>query len=250
MIVVRLWRNWDIRIFHSKNDMDLEVFKAKLKVIEQQGFIISKRKSTTGIGYTLETLLDIDENNIKLPDLGEIELKSKRKNVSTFVTLFTFNSGIWQMPQSEVIKQYGYEDKQKRRALKCFVTKTPNNQGLYLNVTEEALHLMHTNGNLIAAWPATILLAYFARKLPSLILVLADVLLNQEGRETFHYNEAYLLTTPSKKNLITLILEGYILVDIRMHLKENGSSVRNRGTAFRINEKNLIYCFENRERLL
>ena len=61
--------------------MKLQEFKAKLKDIEKRGFITSKRKSNTGIGYTLETLLGIKENNIKLPDLGKIELKSKRKNV-------------------------------------------------------------------------------------------------------------------------------------------------------------------------
>ena len=41
----------------------------------------------TGIGYTLESLLGITENNLKLPDLGSVELKSQRKGVSNRVTM-------------------------------------------------------------------------------------------------------------------------------------------------------------------
>lgn len=88
--------------------MKLTEFKTKLRDIKKQGFIKSKRESNTEIGYTLETLLGIKVNNIKLPDLCKIELKSKRKNVSTFVTMFTFNSGVWKIHQSDVLKKYGY----------------------------------------------------------------------------------------------------------------------------------------------
>ena len=42
------------------------------------GFVKTLRKGPTGIGYTLETLLEIDENNISSPDFGEIELKAQR----------------------------------------------------------------------------------------------------------------------------------------------------------------------------
>ena len=154
--------------------MTLKEFKSKLTTIEKLGYVQSKRKSNTGIGYTLETLLGIKENNIKLPDLGKFELKSKRKNVQTFVTMFTFNSGVWKIHQKDVIKTYGYKDKQKRKALKCFVRIKPNPQGLYLKVTSKALQLYHHDKNLIAEWSATTLLEYFARKLPQLILVLAN----------------------------------------------------------------------------
>jgi len=38
-------------------------------------------------------------------------------------------------------------------------------------------------------------------------------------------------------------------VDIRMHLKENGA-VRNRGTGFRIKERDLLELYEKRTRLI
>ncbi|MFH1540261.1 MAG: MvaI/BcnI family restriction endonuclease [Elusimicrobiota bacterium] len=229
--------------------MTLKEFKSRLTEIEKLCFVQSKRKGSTGIGYTLEMLLNIKENNIKLPDLGEIELKSKRKNVFTFVTMFTFNSGVWKIHQSDVIKTYGYKDKQERKALKCFVRVTPNAQGLYLKVTKQSLQMYHTDKTLIAEWNATNLLQYFSAKVPSLILVLADTRKNEDNKEEFHYNEAYLLKTPSKTGLLKLIEQGFMVVDLRMHLKSSGA-VRNRGTAFRVEEKNLIQCFAEKIKLL
>lgn len=56
--------------------------KGKLKMIKDMGWVASKRKGNTGIGYTLETFLGIKENNLKDPDFGDVELKSQRKDVS------------------------------------------------------------------------------------------------------------------------------------------------------------------------
>lgn len=229
--------------------MTLKEFKTKLAAIKKLGYVKSKRKSNTGIGYTLETLLGIKENNIKLPDLGKIELKSKRKNVQTFVTMFTFNSGAWKIHQSDVIKTYGYRDSKRRKALKCFVRVKPNAQGLYLKVTTQALQMYHNDKTLIAEWDANTLLKYFSTKLPSLILVLADTRKNKQDKEEFHYNEAYLLKSPSKTGLLSLIEKDFIVVDLRMHLKSTGG-VRNRGTAFRVEEKNLVQCFTQKTKLL
>lgn len=229
--------------------MKLSEFKIKLKEIKKLGFVKSKRRSNTGIGYTLETLLGIKENNIRLPDLGEIELKSKRKDVSTFVTMFTFNSGVWKVRQSDVLNKYGYKDKKMRQALKCFVHIKPNAQGLFLKVTKNSLQMCHADKTLLAEWDARILIQYFSVKLPKLIIVLANTRKNLNGTEEFHYNEAYLLKNPSKTGLLKLIEKDFVVVDLRMHLK-NGGAVRNRGTAFRIDEKNLIKCFNDKIKLL
>lgn len=41
------------------------------------GFVVSLRRSDTGIGYTLETLLGLEENNLKTPDFGDTERTHK-----------------------------------------------------------------------------------------------------------------------------------------------------------------------------
>ena len=55
--------------------MDIPQLKEKLSDINRMGYIVSLRKGNTGIGYTLETLLGVVENNLRSPDLGNIELK-------------------------------------------------------------------------------------------------------------------------------------------------------------------------------
>ncbi len=227
--------------------MTLREFRRRLRKISARGYVQSRRGSDTGIGYTLEGLLGIRENNIRFPDLGRIELKSKRRNTTSNVTLFTFNRGVWRISQFEAIRKYGYRDNKRRQALKCTVTIRSNPQGLRLSVSESALTLRHT-GAQIAVWPSSTLMEYFLRKIPALILVIADA--RWIGRsEEFHYNEAYLLQNPTKRRVFNLLRRKRLVVDLRMHLNPNGQ-VRNRGTAFRISEQDLARCFGTRRRLL
>ena len=86
--------------------MTLIELKKRLKALKNRGFISSKRKGPTGIGYTFETELHLKETNIAIPDLGgRIELKTTRENSNSFVTLFTFNKSVWQIHPKEAIKK-------------------------------------------------------------------------------------------------------------------------------------------------
>ena len=49
--------------------MNILEFKNKFKKIKDMGFVRSERLGATGIGYTLETLLGISENNDAKPDI-------------------------------------------------------------------------------------------------------------------------------------------------------------------------------------
>lgn len=229
--------------------MEIKTLQAKLQKIEAMGFVASLRKGNTGIGYTLETLLGIAENNIKLPDYGSIELKSKRKNASTPVTMFTFNRAVWKIKQIDVIKAYGYQDTTGRQALYCFVSSKPNPQGLYLITTKTSLQMYHKDGTLVAEWQADNLVETFKKKMPALVIVQAETRLNSDEKEEFHYNEAHLLSEPSSKKLLNMIVKDEILVDVRMHINLRGT-VRNHGTAFRTNENKLMNCFTNKEKII
>jgi hypothetical protein len=144
--------------------MTIDQIAVRLAEIRSLGFVPTMRAGNTGIGYTLETLFGIAENNIRTPDFGEIELKSQRQNVTTPITLFTFNRGAWHVKQSEVIKTFGYVDEDGRQALYCFVTSKPNNQGLFTVTNETALQLYHTRGVLIASWSIEMILQRFAER--------------------------------------------------------------------------------------
>lgn len=45
--------------------MNISQLREKLSEIKQAGYIVSLRRGNTGIGYTLETLLGVKENNLK-----------------------------------------------------------------------------------------------------------------------------------------------------------------------------------------
>lgn len=229
--------------------MDLLELKEKLSEINQMGYVVSMRRGNTGIGYTLESLLGLKENNLKGPDFDSIELKSQRKGVSNPVTMFTFNRGVWKIKQREMIEKYGYIDTNHRPSLYCKVNTKPNNQGLSLKVEKENVRLYYLNSILIAEWPGDRLIDRFRNKMPALVVVNAETRTNSEEKEEFWFNEAFYLTQPNENNLLDLIRQNIIIVDVRMHLKEN-KGVRNHGTGFRIDERFLNLCFSNREQLI
>src|ERR1043165_8173600 len=117
-------------------NISLEEITAKLSKIKQLGFVRSLRSGPTGIGYTLETLLDIKENNISAPDLGEIELKAQRETHTGMTTLFTFNNKAWKMKPLEAIKKYGSHDKDGRLGIYYTMGMKPNSVGLFLTVDD------------------------------------------------------------------------------------------------------------------
>ena len=55
-------------------------FSREFKKIKEMGFVPSLRKGSTGIGYTLETMLRITENNAAASDIEGAELKTHRHN--------------------------------------------------------------------------------------------------------------------------------------------------------------------------
>jgi hypothetical protein len=62
---------------------------AKLKQIRNMGWVKSARPGNdAAVGNTLEDLLEIEENNLPLPNAGEWEIKAQRSNTSSLTTLF------------------------------------------------------------------------------------------------------------------------------------------------------------------
>ncbi|MGI8542366.1 MAG: MvaI/BcnI family restriction endonuclease, partial [Aridibacter sp.] len=87
--------------------MNIEEFSERFEQIKNLGWVKSMRRGPTGIGQTLEQLLGLEENNIALPDLHEVELKSHRIGSTSMITLFTFNRKAWKMKPLEAIRKYG-----------------------------------------------------------------------------------------------------------------------------------------------
>lgn len=50
--------------------MTLKEVQSRLISLKNKGFVFSRRSGSTGIGYTLEQELLLEENNLAIPDIG------------------------------------------------------------------------------------------------------------------------------------------------------------------------------------
>jgi hypothetical protein len=228
-----------------------EIRKA-LVALKAKGYVRASRKGPTGVGHTLEARLGVGESNIQIPDLGgRVELKATRRHSSSLITLFTFNRGVWLLPQREVIGKYGYSDRNRgRKALYSAVRAGAENpQGLVIHVnrSDQTISVMHRRQK-VATWSAFRLAGALLYKLGVLVYVIADSRVGDSGEE-FHFNEAYLLKEPSSNRFLEAFEKSLAFIDLRMHLRNDGS-VRNHGTGFRMHEHDLYLLFKTRERLI
>ena len=233
--------------------MDIPILKKKLQEIKEMGFVKTHRKGDTGIGKTLEDLLGIKENNIPLPDIGEIaELKSYRKNAKSMMTLFTLEP----LPKGGdrdrlLLNNFGYSKRDNDRSKELHSTlscKRYNNQSLKLSVEKDKIRIKGKNRRINIFWDMESVKNKFDQKLPALIYVLADVKTIKDA-EYFHFNEAYFLEDFDFKLFKKRVRADDILVDFRMYYRPNGS-VRNHGTGFRVKVKKLDDCFSKRTKLI
>jgi len=227
-------------------------FVSRLREISRRGYIETHRAGNTGIGKTLEDLLGIEENNVPGPDAVGVELKSTRRGSNNLTTLFTKEPPrdqrtLW---NQELVRRLGYEDSKARQALKVTIgTEEPNNRGFYLDYDDDTVEVVHEGYGNCATYPLSLLRDVFERKLPELVLVIADTE-TRDGREHFWYSKGYHLDGFDGDAFMGLMRDGVITLDLRMHVKANGN-IRNRGTAWRIlDESQLDRAFEERTPLL
>jgi len=170
--------------------MTLKEIKNELIRLKKRGFVPSRRRGPTGIGYTLEQELNLSETNLAIPDIGgRVELKATRKDSGSLVTLFTFNRAVWQLDQKQVIENYGYIDRRNRQSLYStvfYAQPNPQNLKIVLDKSQNKIHLFHISGNLLATWSIYTIAGKFISKLERLLVVLADSRINDDtGKEAF-----------------------------------------------------------------
>ena len=227
--------------------MELEEFIERFSALKNKGFVKSLRRGPTGIGKTLETYIGIDENNLYLPDLGEIELKAHRDDVNNLITLFTFNRWAWVMDPLEAVKKYGTPDETGRLGLYFTMSFRPNSAGLFLHTDDGTVSVRHVDGSTLVRWNFNDLEEQFNRKIPALILAYAQTEYRGDD-EWFHFYTAKLLTDTSASIIKEQINNEVILIDLRLHDAE--THARNHGTGFRVREKDLPELFKKIETIV
>ncbi|MFH1972650.1 MAG: MvaI/BcnI family restriction endonuclease [archaeon] len=236
--------------------------KEKLKELKDKGFVKSLRKDNTGIGYTLETMLGIKENNLGEPDLSyngiPVELKAQRIDASSRVTLFTKVPHWSPLSAKQIIEKYGYKDIKGRKALKTTLKVDGfNEQGFKLELDEEnnKLNIVHKEGGVVSFFKIEELMAILKKKLhENLLMVLAFRKMEKDG-EYFNYSSAILLTKMTEKAFELLLKEGLMVWEFRMDIRERTQGkgnffVRDHGPGFRLSRNHLDKLYEKKEIIL
>ncbi len=235
----------------------LDELRNKLIEIKQRGFIKTLRKGNTGVGYTLETVLGLDENNDCGADFGDIELKAKR-DISNSSKLSSFTQApIWLVKPRQFITTHGeWSQNEQRFNFYCTVKYgAVNSRGLTLKIQNDlvygdtlCLHSQKMNC-VLAKWPLLMLSFRQEQKLNKMAVIAAKT----EGKgasEHFHYHEADFYSNPCPKSLRKLIEDGVLVVEPRMWFRPQTNKLRDRGTAFRISKKKVHLMYSNHEKLL
>lgn len=227
--------------------MTLKDVTKKLKEIKDLGFIKTHRAHDTGIGKTLEDLLDIEENNIQLPDLGEIELKAKRIDSSSMLTMAT-KSPDPRGVNKVLFDKYKYLDDEGKYNLHSTVYGSrSNNQSLQVAFSDDKL-ILENKYNIEASWPISIFDDVLKGKSDKILIVFAETKGEKKSpNEEFHYTEAFLLSGLNKSKLKKAILEDKLKIDIRIGVYRSGKNkgkYHDHGTGFRISKRDFLQIFD------
>lgn len=233
--------------------MTLEQLIRKITEIKNKGFIKTHRSNDTGIGKTLEDLLEIPENNLRLPDVGDIELKTKRIESKSMLTIAT------KSPQPRGINKvlfnkYKYKDKHGFCSLHSTVCSSKiNPQGFRIIIKGDKLVLKNKN-NIEAYWPMSVFDNVLKSKSNRILLVFAETKGERKTKnEQFHYTEAYLLSSLNINKFEQAIKNNKLKIDIRIGVYRSGKSkgrYHDHGTGFRINKRDFLAIFDTYQKLI
>lgn len=243
----------------------------ELREIREMGWIPNARPGNQGgVGNTLEDLLEIEENNLPIPNAAEWELKTQRGNSSSLTTLFHME------PSPRAIKfvpkillpYYGWPHKnagKKYPATEMSFRQTIGNQGRssrgfkvvidetnrkvlisfdsnyvdpehveWLQNVEKAISIGELDPQ--PYWGFDDLFHKAGTKLTNVFYVQADRK-KEGGIEYFHYNRISTLQGFQLDGFLNALREGNLLVDF------DARTGHNHGTKFRLrqNARSTLY---------
>lgn len=243
---------------------NLNEIKRKFKEIKKMGFVKSTRPNNKdgGIGNTLEDLLGISENNHKLADYKNFEIKSQRDLTSSLLSLFSKSPNHPQRANTFLRLNYGeVRDINFPNSQKFYATLSTNRDSLiyekykikvYLDKIEKkvGLKIYNLNDELLndtINWDF-VPLEKASKKLTKVIYVNAKIK-NINNETHFHFNNAIIFENFSFDKFINLIKKGKIFIDFRIGVYNSGKKIgktHDHGTGFRINPKDLSKLYEKK----
>lgn len=240
---------------------DVLKLRKNFEIIKSMGWIMSKRSGSTGVGYTFENLLNIEENSFEIPDYNSIEIKTQRAKSNSYVNLFNAVPDGENLCEIERLRtNYGYPDKilKNCKVINCDVwanrlenlgskykTKLQvdrDNQKIKLIILDNCLQIVDNK----ISWSFDLLKNKLFRKLNYLAFIKADSKF-MHGVEYFKYKELIIYKLKNFDTFIKLIEDGFIKVTFKSGVVRMGrkkGKTDNHGTGFSILRKNLDKLYD------
>lgn len=233
--------------------MTLKELVKRLTLIKKMGYVKTVRAHHGGVGNTLEALLGIKENNLRVPDIGKVELKAKRIDSKSMLTLGS------RAPQPRGVNKILYQKyhhphgNTKGKLYTTVYGSKPNNKGLKVTIRNNFLVLENPE-NIEAYWILESLDDVLKKGETKILLVLVETKgdLGDENEE-FYYKEAYLLNGINFNKLKEAIQNDALKIDIRIGYDITGKKIgkyHDHGTGFRIMKNNYIKLFNEVKQLI
>ena len=217
-----------------------------MDVIKKQGFILAKYSHCGGVGNTLEEKLEIKENNIKLPDLGIVEIKAKQVDSESMLTL-TSKSPKPRGINKKLFESYSHIAKDGIRKLYTTIYGSRLNiQGFRVIFDNDKLKIINSK-NIDAYWLTKEILEQLTTKANKILLVLAKKM-EVKNQIKYHYYETYLLSGLSNTRIKEAIKNGKLKIDIRIGADKTGKNIgkyHDHGTGIRISKRDYLSLFKS-----
>lgn len=223
----------------------IEEYISKFKDIKNSGWIKSYRPGDTGIGYTLEKLINQSKEQKK-----QLRIKSIRKGSSRRLTLFA-KIPVWGTGgRTKLLNDYGYFDKNNRWSLYTSITsKKKTKLGWQIELDDDKVFL-NNSGNAVIYWELTVLKKILQKKLNQMVLVYAGFKKNNIREEFFKYEDFYFVQKPDLDNFTNLISNGSICIDLAIHRETKTNSVIDKGFLFRVSENKINKLFKSVKKII
>ena len=242
--------NVDKEIENEIIELNKKLFKIKC-----EGWHESVRKGPTGIGKTLENLLDKEEDRKSLPDYKHFEIKTKKYGSKSYTTLFnlTPHNDSNENEIKRLVQKYGYPDKilRNKKVLQnevYYTSKTLIGNRYYFKLTikKEKLYIsVYYKNNIlkeeIAYWNIYELYERLQKKLTYLVVVNA-IKYTKNNIDFYKYYNYDFYRLKNERTFIDLIKDGKIRVKLKIGIYRDGpkkGQIHDHGTSFEIDEVNI-----------
>jgi hypothetical protein len=225
-------------------DAALRQLLARFDRISALEWVQSLRKGDTGLGYTFESLMEIEENNDRRADFMGIEIKCKLTRGSTGtqgkINLFQQAPGWHQrMPMKERLRLLGQRRADGTWACYSQVTTAPNNLALALAPVDASRRIdLLKEASTVGQWTFATLEKRLVEKHSRAVFVRADSRHGQGGVQ-YRYRELVYCERPSLARFIDLVRARDVVFEFAMR-EERGGAVRNHGYPWRLTSELLL----------